>query len=335
MCLICFHQGGYMEGIGATPQPQISSFHDNANVEKSLELKTYEIGTSILRESESSSDLGISPRKLRFDEDVTHTQINGKVNEDGSYGVNVKVTILPLVDEPYGTVLSKEELKDLETTLQEIADKKVNNEETHEDSSSYVTASQGYIQRMEKLFDGRDSLPFTLAKPTKRNEFRTDKKLSSGYLTNTRGLSKIRKYQSVSWAQDQSLTETLEHLHKQVVNDYKKYMITAVSLDDLSKKMLEFRDFDKEITFTLDEIGDLYMDLSRTNNGVIPTALREAKTTEQKMKILLDYEEDIKDTLEKRLDLEFGEETLEAVYSEISKKDIEDYLMVKYPQINN
>lgn len=313
-------------------------------IEKPVELKTAQVGKSALKQL--ATNFQETKKNLRFDNEVTHKQTRGKLKEDGSYEVEVRITTLDLVDEDEGNKgITKQELIDIENAvISERAKVALGAPQDPEDKEA-LEGTEQLLQRLNNLFNGRHALG-ELSKPIPRDYEREDKTLSAGRQTGTYGKTQIVDEKSPSWPKDQAKEIQLQKLHDEAIATMRGELITT---KDLANRMLELRKNTNKEEFSKEDLYNLYLDFDRKKEKYLSEEVREQLKNTPSVKdrdnILMTfyYEnllplgfknkvdiEEIKESLEQKMDLEFKEDTLIAKFSNISEKDINQYIEKKY-----
>lgn len=291
-------------------------------------------------------------RILRFDDVVKHTQTYGKLMEDGTYKVITKNSILKLIDEEDEdeAEFSKWELIDLEKELNELLEKVNKGLPIEPQEAIILPRAKSFFLRLEQLFDGRDTLPFPLAKPGEHVPERRNRENSAGVITKTFGFSTISSQdEDGAWQTDPKLLETLNKLHDQALVEFSVEM-KMPSKKELGKKMMALREMDRKVTFTVDELCAFYLHNCRAKERMmtydIKAKIEAAKSVQEKQEIIEKYhslnwipfdekaktfdQKFLKNNLKDVLEVEFDEDSLEAKYSSVTEKDIKEFIIKKY-----
>jgi hypothetical protein len=314
-------------------------------VEKLSDLKTAKVGKSILKSKQEQTTP--SARTLRFEHEVIHKQTYGKIKEDGTYEVLVKITRLPLIDETYADgITTKETIINLE---QEIVDqRKLIDEGHHVDSEDLYMLQQTeqILMKMNSLFDGRRTLPFKLPKTSPRDFKRDDKRLAAGSMTGTENQSTIRTPDSPSWEIDAKKVEKLKKLHDEAIAKIPSETTTAKKLLEI---MLELREYHTKEKIDKHDLYNIYVDFDKKKekfrSSEVIHQLEKTPLAQERQEILNRfYQEEllpmetgdsvdndqIKDLLEENLDVILDDNLTEASYSDITVHDLLKFLKEKY-----
>lgn len=318
----------------------------------------------ILPASCSSSAEAVKPRQpadqktaeaarriLRFDDRVKHTQIYGRMAENGNYKVITKENTIPLVDEEEEeTGLTKYDLIDLESELNELIEKVDKGLPVDSKELAILPRAKTFFLRLEHLFDGRESLPFSLTKTKPRAPERSLRENSAGVMTGTFGFSTITSQdEEGSWQTDPKLLKTLDNLHEQALVSFSQKMKMPTK-KALVKKMMKLREIDRKVTFTIEELCAFYLCICKAKERMmtpdIKARIEAVQSVEEKQKLIERYhslnwipfdesaqtfdKKFLKDKLKDFLEVEFDKESLEAAYSSVTERDIKEYIAKKY-----